>query len=71
MVGTSNTSAGAGAVAVKNYGSSRDSPTQELADQLDVTLGMLAVTERELARALNVTRHARHLPAARAWHAGP
>ena len=38
---------------------------QELADQLDVTLGMLAVTERELARALNLTRYARHLPAAR------
>jgi len=38
---------------------------QELADQLDVTLGMLAVTERELARALNLTRYARRLHAAR------
>jgi hypothetical protein len=38
---------------------------QEVADELDVTLGMLAVTERELARALNLTRYARRLPAAR------
>jgi hypothetical protein len=38
---------------------------QEVADQLDVTLGTLAVTERELARALDLTRYARRLPAAR------
>jgi hypothetical protein len=40
-------------------------PSQEVADELDVTLGTLAVTERELARALNLTRYARRLPAAR------
>jgi hypothetical protein len=38
---------------------------QEIADELDVTLGTLAVTERELARTLNLTRYARSLPAAR------
>jgi hypothetical protein len=38
---------------------------QEVADEPDVTLGTLAVTERELARALNLTRYARRLPAAR------
>ena len=38
---------------------------QEVADELDVTLDTLAVTERELARALNLTRYARRLPAAR------
>ena len=36
---------------------------QEIAEDLDVTLGTLAVTERELARALNLTRYARRLPA--------
>ena len=38
---------------------------QQIADELDVTLGALAVTERELARALNLARYARRLPAAR------
>ena len=38
---------------------------QEVADELDVTLGALAVTERELARALSLARYARRLPAAR------
>ncbi len=38
---------------------------QEVGDELDVTLGALAVTERELARALNLARYARRLPAAR------
>ena len=38
---------------------------QEVADELDVTLGALAVTERELARALNLALYARRLPAAR------
>jgi Mg-chelatase subunit ChlI len=38
---------------------------QEIADAFDVTVGTLAVTERELARALNLTRYTRHLPAAR------
>jgi hypothetical protein len=35
---------------------------QQVADELDVTLGTLAVTERELARVLNFARYARRLP---------
>ena len=35
---------------------------QQVADELDVTLGTLAVTERELARVLNLARYARRLP---------
>ena len=35
---------------------------QEIADAFDVTVGTLAVTERELARALNLTRYTRRLP---------
>jgi hypothetical protein len=35
---------------------------QQVADELDVTLGMLAVTERELVRVLNLARYARLLP---------
>ena len=38
---------------------------QQVADELDVTLGTLAVTERELARVLNLSRYAHRLPAAR------
>jgi hypothetical protein len=38
---------------------------QEVAAELDATLGALAVTERELARVLNLTRYARRLPAVR------
>jgi hypothetical protein len=37
---------------------------QEVADEFDVTLGTLAVIERELARVLNLARYARRLPAA-------
>lgn len=37
----------------------------EVADDLDVSLGTQAVTERELARALNPARYARRLPTAR------
>ncbi len=39
---------------------------QQVADELDVTLGMLAVTERELACVLNLARYARRLPVGRA-----
>jgi len=39
---------------------------QQIADELDVTLGTLAVTERELTRVLNLARHARRLPVGRA-----
>ena len=35
---------------------------QQVADELDVTLGTLAVTESELARVLNLARYARRLP---------
>ena len=38
---------------------------EEVADELDVTLGTLAVIERELARVLNLSRYARRLPAGR------
>ena len=38
---------------------------QEVADEFDVTLGALAVTDREIARALNLARYARRLPVAR------
>ena len=38
---------------------------QQVADELDATLGTLAVTERELARVLNLARYARRLPADR------
>ena len=34
---------------------------QQVADELDVTLGTLAVTERELARVLNLARYAHRL----------
>jgi hypothetical protein len=40
---------------------------QQVADELDVTLGALAVTERELDRALNLARYAWRLPAGRGW----
>ncbi len=36
---------------------------QQVADEFGVTLGALAVTERELARALHLTRYARCPPA--------
>ena len=39
---------------------------QQVADELDVTLGTLAVTERELARVVNLARYARRLPVGRA-----
>ena len=35
---------------------------QQVADELYVTVGTLAVTERELARVLNLARYARRLP---------
>ena len=38
---------------------------EQVADELDVTLGTLAVIERELARVLNLSRYARRLPAGR------
>jgi Domain of unknown function (DUF6398) len=38
---------------------------QQVAAEFGVTLGTLAVTERELARVLNLARYARRLPAAR------
>lgn len=38
---------------------------QEVADELDVTLGALAVMERELARAVSLACYARRLPGAR------
>ena len=37
---------------------------QEVADELDVSVGALAVTERELGRVLNLARYARRLHAA-------
>ena len=37
---------------------------QQVGDELDVTLGTLAVTERELARVLNLSRYAHRVPAA-------
>ena len=46
-------------------GAERALTAQEVGDALDVTLGALAVTERELARALNLARYARRRPAAR------
>ena len=45
-------------------GTGRPLTAQQVADELDVTLGALAVTERELARALNLARYARRPPAA-------
>jgi Domain of unknown function (DUF6398) len=38
---------------------------REVADELGVTLGTVAVTERELDRALNLSRYAPRLPAPR------
>jgi hypothetical protein len=43
-------------------GADRVLTAQQVADELDVTLGTLAVTERELARVLNIPRYARRLP---------
>ena len=39
-------------------GTGRPLTAQQVADELDVTLGALAVTERELARALNLALRA-------------
>jgi hypothetical protein len=36
-----------------------------VADELEVSLGALTVTERELARVLNLARYAHRLPSAR------
>ena len=44
-------------------GAGRALTAQQVADELDVSLGALAVTERELARALNVQRYAHRPPA--------
>jgi hypothetical protein len=45
-------------------GTGRPVSAREVADDLDVTLGSLNVTERELARALNLSRYARRAPTA-------
>jgi hypothetical protein len=37
----------------------------QVADELDVTLGALVVTERELARSLTLARYAHRVPVAR------
>jgi len=43
-------------------GAERALSAQQIAVELDVTLGALAVTERELARALNLARYAQRPP---------
>src|SRR5437868_4146290 len=43
-------------------GPGRSVSAQQVADEFDVTLGTLAVTERELARALHLARYARRPP---------
>ena len=45
-------------------GAGRALTAQEVADELKVSLGALSVTERELARVLNLARYAHRLPAA-------
>ena len=45
-------------------GAGRALTAQQVADELDVSLGALAVTEHELARALNLERYAHRLGAA-------
>jgi hypothetical protein len=40
-------------------GSARSLTAQQVADEFGVTIGALAVTERELAQALNLSRYAR------------
>jgi Domain of unknown function (DUF6398) len=44
-------------------GTGRPLTAQQLADELDVTLGAVVVTERELARALHLTRYPPRPPA--------
>ena len=44
-------------------GAGRSLSAQQVADEFGVTLGALAVTERELASALHLARYARRLPA--------
>ena len=44
-------------------GAGRPVSAQRVADEFGVTLGALAVTEGELARALHLARYARRLPA--------
>jgi len=44
-------------------GTGRPVSAHEVAEDLDVTLGSLAVTERELARVLNVSQYAQRPPA--------
>jgi hypothetical protein len=44
-------------------GNGRPVSAHEVAEDLDVTLNALAVTERELGRALNVSRYAQRPPA--------
>ena len=44
-------------------GSGRALTAHEVADEFDVTLGALAVTERELAGAVHLARYARRPPA--------
>jgi hypothetical protein len=46
-------------------GPGRALTAQEVADELEVSLGALTVTERELARVLNLARYAHRLPSAR------
>ena len=50
-------------------GAGRALAAQQVADELDVTLGALAVTERELARALNLAHYAHRPPSA--WSPTP
>ena len=45
-------------------GADRALTAQQVADELDVILGTLAVTEREFARVLNLSRYAHRVPAA-------
>jgi len=45
-------------------GAGRALTAQQVAEELDVSLGALAVTEHELARALNLQRYAHRPPAA-------
>ena len=45
-------------------GAGRPLTAQQVADDLDVTLGVLTVTEHQLARALNLARYAHRPPAA-------
>jgi len=60
--GRPEASAAGGVVAVARVngllGPGRLLTAEQVADELDVTLGALAVTERELARVLNLSRYA-------------